>query len=65
MNASDQPADFTRFDDTALLAWRAEARAELERLPPSSLGYARMTELYDESTCEVNERARRAWSRAN
>lgn len=65
MNANDQPADFTRFDDTALLAWRAETRAELERLPPASPGHARLTELYDESTCEVNERARRAWSRAN
>jgi len=46
MNASDQPADFTRFDDTALLAWRAGARAELERLPPASPGHARLTELY-------------------
>jgi hypothetical protein len=65
MNVSDQQVDFTRFDDTALLAWRAEARAELERLPPASPGHARMTELYDESTFEVNERARRAWPRAN
>jgi hypothetical protein len=65
MNASDQPAGFSRFDDTALLAWRAEARAELERLPPASPAHARLTELYDESTCEVTERARRAWSRAN
>lgn len=65
MNASDQPPDFTRFDDTALLAWRAKARAELERLPPASPGHARLTKLYDESTYEVNERARRAWSRAS
>lgn len=65
MNASDQPADFSRLDDTALLVWRAEARTELERLPPASPGHARLTELYDESTYEVTERARRAWSRAN
>ena len=65
MNTSDQPADFTRFDDTALLAWRAEARDELEQLSPASPDHARLTELYDESTCEVNERARRAWSQAN
>ena len=65
MSTSDQPADFTRFDDTALLAWRAKARAELERLPPASPGHARLTELYDESIGEVNERACRAWSQAS
>jgi hypothetical protein len=65
MNARIQPADFTRLDDTALLAWRAQARADLERLPPASPGHARLTALYDKSTCEVNERARRAWSREN
>jgi hypothetical protein len=65
MDASDQPADFTLLDDTALLTWRAQARAELERLPPASPGHARLTCLYDESTGEVNERARRAWSQAS
>jgi hypothetical protein len=57
--------DFTRLDDAALLTWRAQARAELERLPPASLDYAALAALYDKSTSEVNERARRAWSRAN
>jgi hypothetical protein len=36
MNASNQPADFIRLDDSALLSRRAEMRAELERLPPAS-----------------------------
>lgn len=57
--------DFTRLDDSALLAWRAQARAELERLPPASPGYAALAVLYDKSTTEVNDRARRAWSGAN
>lgn len=65
MNAIDQPADFTRLDDSALLTWRAQARAELEQLPPASPGHTRLTALYDESTYEVNERARRAWSQAS
>ena len=57
--------DFSRLDDTALLSWRAEARTELERLPPGSLGHAVLTARYDRSTAEVNERARRAWSRTS
>jgi hypothetical protein len=57
--------DFTRLDDSALLSWREEARAELERLPSASLDRAVLAALYDQSTSEVNERARRAWSRAN
>jgi hypothetical protein len=65
MNASDQPADLANLDDSALLAWRAEARTELERLPQASPAYAALAALYDRSTSEVNERARRAWSRAN
>ena len=57
-------ADFTRLDDSALLGRRAEMRAELERLPPASLGHAALTALYDKSTKEVNARARLAWSSA-
>jgi hypothetical protein len=57
--------NFTLLDDSALLSRRAEMRAELERLPPGSPGYAALSALYDQSTAEVNERARRAWSRAN
>lgn len=59
--------DFTPLDDlddSALLTWRAEARAELERLPPASPGYAALAALYDMSTEEVTARARRAWSHA-
>jgi hypothetical protein len=55
--------DFTRLDDSALLARRAEMRAELERLPSASPGHATLAALYDKSTAEVDDRARRAWSR--
>ena len=65
MNATSQPVDFTRLDDSALLRRRAEMRAELERLPPGSPGHAALSAIYDQSTIEVNDRARKAWSRAN
>jgi hypothetical protein len=58
----DQSRDFTVLDDSALLSRRAQMRAELERLPPGSPGYAALATLYDASTQEVNERARQAWS---
>jgi hypothetical protein len=61
----DNSDDFTQLDDSALLSRRAEMRAELERLPPASPGYAALTALYDRSTAEVNHRARKAWSRAS
>lgn len=60
---SDVNDDFTLLDDSALLTWRAETRAELERLPPASPGHAALAALYDRSTLEVDERARKAWSR--
>jgi hypothetical protein len=59
----DFSEDFTRLDDSALLSMRAEMRAELERLPPTSPGHAALSALYDQSTKEVNDRARQAWSR--
>jgi hypothetical protein len=67
MNDSDvtQVDDFALLDDSALLSRRAEMRAELERLPPGSSEFAVLAARYDRSTAEVNERARRAWSRAN
>jgi hypothetical protein len=55
--------EFSRMDDTSLLARRAEMRAELERLPPASPSRAALMALYDISTEEVNDRARTAWSR--
>jgi hypothetical protein len=61
----DDRVDFTRLDDSALLAWRAETRDKLEQLPPGSPGYATLSALYDGSTTEVIERAREAWSRTN
>jgi hypothetical protein len=57
--------DFTLLDDSALLTRRAEMRDELERLPPGSPTHATLSALYDQSTQEVNERARQAWSRMN
>jgi hypothetical protein len=62
---SDDNDDFARLDDSALLSRRAEMRAELERLPPASPGHAALRALYDISTEEVNDRARRAWSRTS
>ncbi len=61
--AMDNNDDFTRLDDSALLSRRAEMRDELERLPALSLDHAVLTMLYDQSTIEVNERARKAWSK--
>jgi hypothetical protein len=55
--------EFTRLDDSALLTWRAKTRAELERLTPASPRYAALAARYDLSTEEVNDRARKAWSR--
>jgi hypothetical protein len=57
--------DFTLLDDTALLSRRAEMRAELERLPSASPGHAALSALYDQSTREVSDRARKAWSRVS
>jgi len=54
--------DFTTLDDTALLSRRAQMRAELERIGPGVPGHAALTALYDQSTGEVTERARRAWT---
>lgn len=62
MNADAMHVDFTRFDDSGLLDWRAGARRELEHLSPASPLHAALTALYDESTSEVTERARRTWS---
>jgi hypothetical protein len=61
----DFSEDFTRLDDSALLSRRAEIRAELEQLPPASPGHAALSAVYDRSTAEINDRARKAWSRAN
>jgi hypothetical protein len=55
--------EFAALDDAALLSWRAGARAELERLAPHSAGHAELAARYDLSTREVDDRARRAWSR--
>ncbi len=59
------PLDFSQLDDSALLSKRAEMRAELERLPPRSAGHAALSRAYDASTAEIDDRARRAWTRAS
>lgn len=63
MNPAADPADFTRLDDTALLSAREQMRAELQRLPPHSPGYAALAARYDASLDELVERARTAWMR--
>jgi hypothetical protein len=62
---SDETPDFTGLDDFTLISLRAQMRAELERLPPLSAGHVRLMRAYDASTAEINERARRAWTRAS
>lgn len=57
--------DFTLLDDSALISRRAELRAELERLAAGSPGRAALAALYERSTEEIDDRARRAWSRDN
>ena len=57
----DDTSDFSRLNDSALLSWREQVRAELERLPPVSPEHAALTARYDQSTTEVNCRAREAW----
>jgi len=37
-NSSVSTEEFAALDDAALLSWRAEARAELERLAPQKRG---------------------------
>jgi hypothetical protein len=56
--------DFTLLDDSTLLSKRAEMRAQLERLPTGSPDHAALTTLYDRTTEEVNNRARRAWTQS-
>jgi len=57
--------DFTHMDDSALLSMRAVMRAEMERLPPASPDRAALAALYDKTTVEVDDRARKAWTRAS
>ena len=59
---SYQSSDFTKLDDSALLSMRAEMRAELEELPANSAAHAALIRVYDASTEEVTERARKAWT---
>lgn len=63
MNPGEEPSDFTRLDDTALLRAREQMRAELQRLPPHSADHAALAAHYDASLDELVERARTAWMR--
>lgn len=62
---TDEIPDFTRLDDWALIARRAQMRAELDRLPPRSAEHGALSRAYDASTEEIDDRARRAWTRAS
>jgi hypothetical protein len=61
MTASEE-TDFTNLDDSALISRRVAMRAALEKLPPFSKAHRRLTDCYDISTIEIDERARRAWT---
>jgi hypothetical protein len=61
----DFTEDFAALDDPALLNMRAEMRAALERLPPASPDRAALAARYDETTAEVDQRARKAWTSAS
>jgi hypothetical protein len=60
--SSDQLPDFTKIDDSALLNMRARMREELDQLPENSAARAALIRVYDASTEEVTDRARRAWT---
>lgn len=60
---NDDPPDFTRLDDCALISLRAQMRAELDRPPPHSAGHDALSRVYDASTSEINDRARAARTR--
>lgn len=53
-----EPAKLVGLDDSALLEWRREARAELERNPSAAL-----QAVYDATTQEVTGRAAEAWAK--
>ena len=50
--------DLIRLDDSALIRWRRETRAELERNPSAEL-----QTVYDQTTQEVAARAGEKWGR--
>lgn len=60
---TDDTSDFSQLDDSALISRRAEMRAEMERLPPRSADHDALARAYDTSTEEIDDRARRAWTR--
>jgi hypothetical protein len=51
-------ADLVRLDDSALITWRRETRAELEHNPDPAL-----RAVYDQTTQEVAARAGEKWAR--
>lgn len=61
---SEDNGDFTALDDAALIDLRTQMRAELERLAPHSPDHAELSARYDQSTLEIDDRARRAWAAA-
>jgi hypothetical protein len=53
-------ADIVRWDDTALINWRRQAKAELDRNPRDDA----LQRCYDASTVEVANRTRANWGMA-
>ncbi len=62
---TENTPDFTQLDDSALISRRAAMRAELERLPPHSICRDVLSRAYAASTAEIDDRARKAWTRAS
>jgi hypothetical protein len=52
-------ADIVRWPDSTLIAWRKEARAELDRAPDPAL-----QRRYDASTQEIANRTQASWGRS-
>jgi len=55
--------DFSQLNDSALISRRKAMRAALEKLPPFSESHRRLSTWYDVSTIEIDQRARKAWTR--
>ena len=62
---TENTPDFAELDDSALISRRAQMRAELERLPPHFPGRDVLSRVYQASTEEIDDRARKAWTRAS
>jgi len=60
---TSEGSNFSHLDDSALISRRRAMRAALEKLPPFSEAHRRLNVWYDISTIEIDQRARKAWTR--